>query len=127
MAAPVGSAAAVVGAWAFVATVDPNEPGHYPTCPFLALTGWSCPGCGGLRAAHALAHGDLAAAAGLNLLFVLALPLVVVLWLRWVRARARGDDEPFAPMSTRLWVVALAVAAGFGVVRNLPGVEWLAP
>jgi hypothetical protein len=62
----------------------------------------------GARAAHALAHGDLAAAAGLNLLFLLALPLVVVLWLRWVRARARGDDEPFAPMSTRLWVVALA-------------------
>jgi hypothetical protein len=28
--------AAVAG---YVAAIDPNRPGHYPTCPFLALTG----------------------------------------------------------------------------------------
>src|SRR5690606_29528852 len=44
-----GAAATLV-----VATVSPEEPGHYPTCPFLALTGAWCPGCGSLRALHAL-------------------------------------------------------------------------
>ena len=39
--------------------VDPNQPGHYPTDPFLAITGLYCPGCGTLRALHALARGDL--------------------------------------------------------------------
>ena len=39
-----------------------TSPGHYPTCPFLAITGWYCPGCGSLRAVHDLLHGDLAGA-----------------------------------------------------------------
>ena len=33
-----------------VAVLDPNEPGHYPTCPFLRLTGLGVPGCGSLAA-----------------------------------------------------------------------------
>ena len=35
------SRAAAVG---YVAAVDPNESGHYPTCPFLAVTGLLLPG-----------------------------------------------------------------------------------
>ena len=31
-------------------------------CPFHAVTGWYCPGCGGTRAIIALFHGDVAAA-----------------------------------------------------------------
>jgi hypothetical protein len=31
-------------------------------CPFLALTGWSCPFCGGTRMGSALLHGELSAA-----------------------------------------------------------------
>ena len=29
------------------------------TCPFLALTGYYCPGCGGTRAVRSLLKGDL--------------------------------------------------------------------
>ncbi|NED58662.1 DUF2752 domain-containing protein, partial [Micromonospora aurantiaca] len=41
--------AAVLGGVAAGALVvafrgDPNEAGHYPGCPFLALTGYYCPG-----------------------------------------------------------------------------------
>ena len=48
----------VAVALATLATVDPNQPGHYPTCPFLATTGFYCPGCGALRAVHDLLHGE---------------------------------------------------------------------
>ena len=37
-----------------------------PGCPFHALTGVPCPGCGTTRAALALARGDVAAAFGWN-------------------------------------------------------------
>lgn len=39
--APAGVLVAAAAVVAFVAVVDPNEQGHYPTCPFLALTGTS--------------------------------------------------------------------------------------
>ena len=51
----VVAASALIGR-AYVANVDPNVAGHYPTCPILAVTGWYCPGCGTLRAVHALAQ-----------------------------------------------------------------------
>ena len=41
--APLGTAVAALAATAYVGLVDPNEPGHYPTCPFLALTGQVLP------------------------------------------------------------------------------------
>src|ERR1044072_4339455 len=62
LAVPGGILAAVAGAFAYVGTVDPNQPGHYPVCPLYQITGLYCPGCGGLRSAHAFIHGDFLAA-----------------------------------------------------------------
>ena len=39
VAGPLGVAALAAAAVGVVAAVDPNEAGHYPTCPFLSLTG----------------------------------------------------------------------------------------
>ena len=60
--APLGVAAAAAVVVTTIGALDPNVAGHYPTCPWLALTGTYCPGCGSLRAIHALAHGDPATA-----------------------------------------------------------------
>lgn len=127
MGAPLTAAAVVVAGFALVAVVDPNEPGHYPACPFLALTGHYCPGCGSLRAAHALAHGDVTVATGSNLLFVLALPGAVALWARWLYARAKGRPDPPLPERPMAWIIGIAVLVIFGVVRNLPWGRSLAP
>lgn len=123
---PVGVAAAAAGAVLLVATVDPNEPGHYPTCPVLALTGHLCPGCGSLRAVHAMAHGDLAAAAGFNLLAVLAVVPLAVIWLQWVRRRWRGGARTTVAPAYALWGMLLVVGV-FTVLRNLPAGQSLAP
>lgn len=117
-----GAAATVL----LIATVDPNEPGHYPTCPVLALTGHLCPGCGSLRAVHAMAHGDLGAAVGLNLLAVLAVLPLAVVWLQWVRRCRRGRARTTVAPASALWGLLVAVAV-FTVVRNLPAGQWLAP
>ncbi len=71
---PLAVAALVVVGTAYVAAVDPNEAGHYPTCPFLYLTGYACPGCGTLRAVHDLATGHPVDALQRNPLAVAAAP-----------------------------------------------------
>ncbi|MFD0532703.1 DUF2752 domain-containing protein [Actinomadura luteofluorescens] len=69
---------------------DPNEPGHYPGCPFLALTGYYCPGCGMTRLVYALAHGHVGTAFGLNPLLFVLLPVFGYLYARWTLRTAQG-------------------------------------
>jgi len=123
---PLAVAAVAVAAVGFVALVDPNEEGHYPTCPFLAVTGRFCPGCGSLRAVHALAHGDLATAAGSNVLTVLAVLPLLVVWGRWTRRSWTGTPRGSAAPTYALWML-LVVVSVFGVLRNLPVGAALAP
>jgi hypothetical protein len=118
---------AALAAGTVLFAIDPNEPGHYPTCPFLATTGLYCPGCGAMRAVHDLLHGDLAGALARNPLTVIAVPYLVVAWFTWLR---RSTGRP-APRSTTLppWTIwtLLALVLAFGVLRNLPGWGWLSP
>lgn len=127
--APLAAAGAALAATAYVGAVDPNEGGRYPACPFLTLTGLYCPVCGSLRAVHALAHGDVAAAAGLNVLTVAGLVALTALWVVRV-ARAVGgprhlDARP--PLPRWLGPVLLVTAVAFGVLRNLSVGSALAP
>ena len=107
---------------------DPNQAGNpLPPCPSRWLTGIYCPGCGATRALHALLHGDIGKAISMNVVFVLALPVVVLLVLNHVaKLPARlvtiagffSDARPWA------WVLIC-----FAILRNLPWVpfSWLAP
>ncbi|GHH02444.1 DUF2752 domain-containing protein [Streptomyces lanatus] len=126
LAVPAGLLAAVAGAFAYVGTVDPNEPGHYPACPLLQYTGIYCPGCGGLRSAHAVVHGDFAAALQDNALAVAGYVLFAVVWTVWVVRTLRGRPLRIEPGPVQLWsgVTLLLV---FTVVRNLPFGGWLHP
>lgn len=123
---PLSALAAGAAAFAVVALVDPNQPGHYPTCPFYALTGDFCPGCGSLRAMHALTRGDVAGAAGLNVLALASLPVLAVVWLRWTRRTWVGAPRPQPVPAAWLWAMAVGVVV-FGLVRNLPFGAALAP
>ncbi|WP_326752146.1 DUF2752 domain-containing protein [Streptomyces hirsutus] len=123
---PAGALAAVVGAFFYVGAVDPNEPGHYPACPLLRLTGLYCPGCGGLRSAHAVAHGDLLAALQANAPAVLGYAAFAVLWTVWVVRAVRGKPLRIDPRPVLLWSLGAFVLV-FTVVRNLPFGGWLHP
>lgn len=125
--APLGVAAATGAVFAFVGTINPNEPGHYPTCPFLWLTGLYCPGCGTLRTIHALAHLDPVAALGLNPLAMAMIPFLLFWWGRWVVRASQGRPRR-TTLAHPAWLWAfLGVVMVYWVVRNLPFGAFLAP
>jgi Protein of unknown function (DUF2752) len=126
MAAPAAVALAAAAATTVVGVVDPNEAGHYPTCPFLWLTGRFCPGCGSLRAVHALTRGDVGAAIGHNVLAVAALVVLGWLWLRWTVRTWTGASPP-RPAPAAVLLAGAALVVLFAVVRNLPFGAALAP
>jgi hypothetical protein len=125
--APLGAATAVGAATVFVGAVNPNEPGHYPTCPFLMITGLYCPGCGGLRTVYALVHGDPVTALGLNPFIVVMVPVLVVLWGRWVLRSWRGESFNSKSIHTSYIWIFLVLMIAFWIVRNVPFGEFLAP
>lgn len=124
--APLAAAAAALAGTTYVGLVDPNRAGHYPTCPFLLLTGRYCPGCGSLRAVHALVHGDVGAAVGLNVLTVAGVVLLVAMWGRWTLRRWRGRPRTTVAPAWTVYA-GLAVVLAFWVLRNLPVGAALAP
>lgn len=126
LAVPAGVLAAVAAAFTYVGTVDPNEPGHYPACPLLRYTGLYCPGCGGLRSAHAFVHGDALAALHANALATLGYLGFTVLWTVWVVHAVRGRPLRIDPPQGLVWSLG-ALLLVFTVVRNLPFGGWLHP
>ena len=83
-------------------------------CPYRALTGLACPGCGMTRATHFLLRGDLAAAWAHNPLLFLAVPLVLGFALA-----PRALSAPRAlRWRTRIGWVGLVCALVFWIWRN---------
>jgi len=121
MVAPLGVAGAVLAGAAYLALADPSQGGWYPACPFHAVTGWWCPGCGMTRAAGALVRGHIGAAVSYNLLAIVVVPMALYGWLSWM---GRAAGRPRLPALTRLppavWTVGVVVAVSFAVLRNLP-------
>jgi hypothetical protein len=111
----VAAGAAVAGALAYVGLGDPHSPGFlFPACPFKAMTGLLCPGCGGLRMTHDVLHGDLGAAVVDNVFLLVGLPML----LAWVLIRRRMRKPSMT--TPALLVIGTAVIT-WTVVRNLPG------
>lgn len=127
MLAPAVTLGALGAATVALHLRDPHVEGSWGLCP-TALLGFWCPGCGGLRAVNDLTHLRLADALSSNLLLVAALPVVLVVLGLWVRDQWRGTSRALDPR--RAVVVGAAVSVvvvAFAVLRNLPGLEYLAP
>jgi hypothetical protein len=97
---------------------DPEHTPLYPGCAFHRLTGLDCPGCGSLRALHALLHGHPVLAVHDNLLLVISLPVFAWLGFRCARNWIRGVPA-HSPRPVWLWLY-LGAWLVFGILRNLP-------
>lgn len=100
---------------------DPAYHQYFPPCPFFAITGFFCPGCGSQRAFHDLLHGNIIAAADHNLMFVLALPLIAYSAVVLMNNLFRGKNLKQALVyNTAFAKGVLVFVVAFWVFRNIP-------
>jgi hypothetical protein len=110
--------------------VDPSGATAFPVCPFYAVTGLYCHGCGTLRCLHALVHADLRAAIDYNVLTVFIAPVLVAAWLSVGLAGIRGQQVSRMGATSRWigWAFGVTFVL-FWILRNLTPapVSWMAP
>ena len=107
---------------------DPATSALFPSCPLRVWTGWLCPGCGTLRAMHALLHGHVGAAMHDNALATLA---VIAIGAAWIRDLIRPLEAPWMATLTNAGFsgAAIGLALAFGALRNIPMTpfSWFTP
>lgn len=102
--------------WVF----DPATSGVFPPCPVRYLTGFYCPGCGSLRALHALLHGDMHRAWAMNPFALVVLPFACYGLASEMLLMLRGKGLPQVTLSAN-WIRAFGVLVVlYGIARNLP-------
>ena len=99
---------------------EPGKTGLFLVCPFFALTGFTCPGCGTTRGLHALLHGDVVTAFQFNPLMVLALPFFFYVLVRHTNAVMRGQPINRNRLDARvIWMLFFGILC-FWIFRNTP-------
>ena len=117
---PLAMGVGALAACVLVTVHDPNQEGSYGFCPFKAVTGWDCPGCGLMRGSHAVFTGNFTRALDHNIFLPLVFAAMIFGYVRYVR-RSLGHDVPrYNPPA---WLIAgfSVLVLGFWVVRNLGG------
>lgn len=107
---------------------DPNTAGSlFAPCLFHTLTSWWCAGCGITRALHALTHGDVVRAFGMNPLAMMLLPFAALAFAWGGGIRPAWAALVIAMLSKpMLWIVLIPA---YWIARNLPwpAFSWMAP
>ena len=124
----VGGVALAVAAIVMLRLNDPNAAGSpFAPCIIHTLSGFWCAGCGITRALHALVHGDVVRAFGMNPMAMLLLPLGVLAFA-WGGGYRPAWAAPIIQFLSKpmLWV---ALIPAYWVARNLPWpmFSWMAP
>lgn len=104
---------------AILRVYDPASAGFFPPCPFRAMTGYLCPGCGTTRALHEILNGNIWAAFRLNPLMMFLLPYVGYAGMSSAMETLFGRALPRVFIRPAYIWTLLAVILAFWVVRNL--------
>ena len=126
-ALPGAVTASLAAVTVYTVVRNPHQPGAFPSCIFLAGSGYYCPGCGGLRAMHDLLNGDVVGALHMNALVVLGIVPALFAGLAWWITALANDKVPRVRIPTWLAVSIPVLLGVFWVVRNVPGMEFLRP
>ncbi len=110
----------IAAAAIFLFVIEPGKGAFSPVCPFRALTGFTCPGCGTTRGLHQLLHGNLAAAFQLNPLFVVSLPFLVYALLSYSNTVMRGRPIRRNTLQAKYIWALFGIVLLFWVFRNTP-------
>ena len=105
---------------AYLFVFEPGKAGFYPICLFRFFTGFTCPGCGTARALHQILHGDFLTAFTLNPLFLIAIPFMLIAFLRYSVIALRGEvPRPNALPAPYIYALFFIVLS-FWIFRNTP-------
>lgn len=125
---PLLVAAAAMAVVALLHLRDPHHHGAWGLCPFYAVTGWYCPGCGGLRGMNDLTKGHVLDAIHSNVFLLPIIAVGVWVWARWLTTSWQGAPVlPKLVLNRASATVLIVVFATFTVFRNTPWGHWLAP
>ncbi|EIU52961.1 hypothetical protein MA3A0930S_3483 [Mycobacteroides abscessus 3A-0930-S] len=92
-----------------------------PVCPLKALTGLDCPGCGGLRMAYSLMHGDVLGALRYNAVGLVAAGFLAACFVAWTASRWRGESGWNPPwLRGRTPAIIAVVFVAWFVIRLIP-------
>lgn len=95
-------------------------------CPFHFFTHLYCPGCGMSRMMFSLLHFHFYQAFRYNMLGFILLPFFLIYCMddliMW--SRNLTSDRKIHPL---FWNILLVVALLFGILRNIPAFDFLAP
>jgi hypothetical protein len=108
-----------VGFLELLAFKHPSDYGVIPPCPFHAVMGLYCPGCGSMRATHYLMTGHPVTSLRYNPLVLLIVPLLVFSVLRWLGTTFMHREIPFPFQTVVYWAVVIVFLLFF-LVRNIP-------
>ncbi len=111
----IGMGALLIGG-SLLYRLDP-ESGIGWVCPFHALTGFDCFGCGLTRSLRATLHGDLMSAIGYHAMGPIILGLFLIVFLLWLYEASRG----FRLSVLGSGKVRLGAIMGTGIVWALYG------
>ena len=100
--------------------LEPGKSKLLPVCPFRALTGFTCPGCGSTRGMHQLLHGNLLAAFEFNPLLLLALPFLLYVLLSYSHRVINGHPAQPNALAPKYIYTIFGVILFFWVFRNTP-------
>ena len=105
-----------------IAYTSPHAIPDFLGCPFLALTGLHCPGCGTTRAVRAGLHGEFRQAFAYNQIAIVVIPLVAFALIRsvwsWVWNLPIRNERRLPVWCGWLLIVVMIL---YAVLRNLPG------
>lgn len=94
-----------------------------PGCTFRRLTGISCPGCGGTRAAGALLRGDIWGACRYNLLLPISLLALLIEYIRlWLVNFTRYNRWGYSRIYIRFFIIYTWLVCIWFIVRNIFGI-----
>ena len=96
----------------------------YIDCPIKKITGWYCPGCGITRMLLSLLKLDFYQAFRYNPLLFITLPV----FLFFIGEAILTKKEPlYNKVPDKIWTVVIVLFIGYGVLRNIPFFDFLAP
>lgn len=93
-------------------------------CPVNYFTGFKCPGCGVSRMFISLMKLDFAGAFAANRLLFVTLPVFLVLFCLYTARFIVTGSKKISKAENVVYVLLIVLFLAFGVIRNLPGVNW---